>query len=119
MQNKKIITVILDWTLKQPVEVKLPKECAILKILYVNKYDHLYVSADISQPKELRKFICRKTNDIIEDCHNYEYITSTVDEENEVWHIFEVVEKKLRTQTTRKSKSEQWKIVYAKQISTK
>lgn len=107
MYNKKILTVILDWTLKQPVEVKLPKDCTILKILYVNKYDHLYVSADISQPKESRRFICKKTNDVIEDCNNYEYITSTVDEENVVWHIFEVVEKKPRTQTTRRLKNEQ------------
>lgn len=107
MNNKKIITVILDWTLKQPIEIRLPKDCIILKVLYVNKYDHLYVSADISQPRELRKFICKKTNDIIEDCHNFEYITSTVDEENVVWHIFEVVEKKPRTPIARKSKNEQ------------
>lgn len=106
MNNKKIITVILDWTLKQPIEIKLPKDCTILKVLYVNKYDHLYVLTDVSQPKELRKFICKKTNDIIEDCHNFEYITSTVDEENVVWHIFEVVEKKPRTPITRRLKNE-------------
>lgn len=99
MLINKILTVPLDWTLKQPIEVSIPENSEILSIKYFDNYDHLFFIGNQYNPKVVRKFLCKMTHDVVEETSVYElkYIATTIDEDNKAWHIFEVFDLKPKT----------------------
>lgn len=88
-----IICSVLDWTIKQPLEIVLPKDSKILCILYHNNYDHLYCLSSLHKERETRYFIAKQRGQKIEDIANKQlkYIGSTIDEESIAWHMFELI----------------------------
>ncbi len=84
---------ILDWSTPQPVQIRMPIGSTILKVLYHDKYDHLYFIADPHNDTEVREFVVGKSGNVFEpmEGREYKHIGSTVDEESTAWHIFELV----------------------------
>jgi len=101
-----IICSVLDWTIRQPIAITLPKDSKILCVMYHDNYDHLYCISSLNVKKEIRYFIVKQPNQRLESIHDmiYHYIGSTMDEDSETWHIFELISTTKQETPDRKSR---------------
>lgn len=90
---EQILTAILDATLPMPLNIKMPKDSKILCVRYHHQRDHIYFVGNPHTETEIRKFIYGKSGQYFEHVEgvDYVYVDSTVDEDGDVWHYFEMV----------------------------
>lgn len=88
-----ICCAVLDFSLCQPLQIRMPEGSKLLSVQYHNHFDHLYYIANPANPTEVREFVFGRTGSVFEpsDSVKYEYVGSTTDEESVVWHIFELI----------------------------
>lgn len=103
-----IHAAVLDWTMCQPLPIVMPKDATILCVKYHSQHDHIYFSANPNGEKVVREFVVGHTNSVFEDLPNrsHVYVGTTIDEDNNAWHIYELVKKEVKAPVTKPPSSE-------------